>query len=170
MTEATGQTPAVAAAPVRDARAALIAAAVVAGYRLLEILLGIVVWSPFGRFDSGYATVIGSQFVYQVLPFAAGVLLVLWLWPAAQGEGLGRLIARCAVASVAGATAASIMALVVAGVQAGLGLLRDLGSLGGMFGLPDAAAQILPQALAGAPLVIAVVLVQRLLARGVTRL
>lgn len=102
MTEATGQTPAVAAAPVRDARAALIAA-------------------ERGR--------------------------------------VGR-----------GATAASIMALVVAGVQAGLGLLRDLGSLGGMFGLPDAAAQILPQALAGAPLVIAVVLVQRLLARGVTRL
>lgn len=145
----------------REPRAALIAAAFVAAILLLESLVGFLesfAWSP--QSAASTASVLVPQLFAATLPKAAGVFLVLWLWPERPGERLLLVLARALAAAFAGCLLAIVVGFVVSMIAWGI-RFADAGvwSYNPLMGLVSATVGL-------APLVMLVVLVQRLIRRG----
>lgn len=145
----------------RNPRAALVVAAVVAAIAVLEILLVLVDAVVQGATDSGYYLVYaGNSLLFNVVPHALGVFLLLWLWPADAGARLLLVLARGLAAAFAGVVVSAIATFGYQIIASGL-RLADYGALpispfAGVWGAT----------LALAPLVMLVVLAQWVIARG----
>lgn len=146
---------------VRDPRRALIAAGVVAGVLLIEFLATYLESFAGGPQGPQYLVGIVVPAVFAgILPKAAGIFLVLWLWPARLDERILVLLARALVAALAGCVAAAIVSVVYTVVLSGL-RFADYGAFG-----YNPFSGIVSATVGLAPVVMLVVLIQRLLARG----
>ncbi|WP_166869403.1 hypothetical protein [Salinibacterium sp. ZJ70] len=150
------------ASAARDPLPAVIIAAAVFGWMIISHLVSLVGWVPGSGADVGMMSHFGRQVMLESLPFAAGVFLVLWLLPVRSGDRLLLVLAKGLLAAAAGATLAAVAGLAFAGIQAGLGWLRDLQHLSPMR-LP---ADIASVTFAAAPLVILAALLVHLVRRG----
>lgn len=139
---------------VRKPRQALVAAAIVLAVLLLQTIVGIVFWLPaaIGQGDQvsslwGF----GLELFGGLLPFAAGVFVVLWLVPVSTGDRLTVVLVRALLA-----TAAGVVAALVVGSLGALLLMPGRGFESMFGGLTDVVASTLDRA----PLVMLVVLAQ----------
>lgn len=144
---------------VRRPRQALVAAAIVAAVLLLQKLAGVFFWLPaaIGQGDQAASLWgVGFELVADVLPFAAGVFVVLWLVPVSTADRIAVVLVRALLA-----TAGGVVAALVLGAFGALLLMpgRGFGYLLG--GITEVVASTLDRA----PLVMLVVLVQWVIAR-----
>lgn len=146
---------------VREPRTALIAAAFVAAILLIEALVGFLesfAWSPESALST--ASVLVPQLLAATLPKAAGVFLVLWLWPERSGERLLLVVARAMVAAFAGCLLAIVVGLVFSMIAWGIRFVdAGMWSYNPFMGLVSATVAL-------APVVMLVMLLQRLIRRG----
>ena len=152
----------IAAATTRDPRPALFAAAAVLAYLIVRSLVGLIGWTPGSGVDVGMMSYFGREAVLSSLPLAVGVFLLLWLVPVRPRDRLLLIVAKGLLAALAGVTLAELVGFAFAGIQAGLGVLRDLPHLTPI-ALP---AQIVSGTVAAAPVVILAVLLVHLVGRG----
>jgi len=145
----------------RDPRRALIAAAVVAGTMLIEFVVAYLEsFIAGGQGGSYVAGIVIPALFTDVLPKAAGVFLVLWLWPARAEERLLVLFLRAIVAALAGCVIAALARLGYMIIVAGL-------HFADYRALPyDPFSGLLSATVALAPLVMLVVLAQWAIRRG----
>lgn len=152
-----------AATSTRDPRPALIVAGVVLGVMLVRSLSAFLGWSGFG--DIGFMSGFGRQVALEMLPFAVGVFLLLWLLPVRATDRVVAVLGKGLAAAAAGALLAAVVGITAAGLMAGFGLFRDLQYVAPL----GYVSSLLSSVLAHAPLVMLAVLVVHLVRRGDAR-
>lgn len=145
----------------RDPRRALIAAAIVAGVLVLEVLVNFVEsWALSSQSAVFVGGVLMPQLLVSILPKAIGVFLVLWLWASRSDERLMIVLVRALVAAGAGCVLAVVVGIIYAVITYGV-RFAELGAL------PYSPfSGILSSVVALAPLVMLVVLAQLVIRRG----
>lgn len=154
-------------APVsaRDPRRAAIAAAIVAAVMLLGLVLTQFQTLGWLR-DVDYLRDVMLPFLrgifVDLLGFAGGVFLLLWLWPVRRDDRVLRVLAKGAAAAAAGVLLAIVLGLLVNFVAVGAPSVGDLR----YYSWPAPFVNLLSMFVARAPLVMLVVLVQWVLDRA----
>lgn len=155
----TDTVPATSASLVRDPRRALVAAAIVAGVLVVQLLISLAESLVYGSGGFLFSYTL-PQLGLEVLPKAIGIFLVLWLWPAHSDDRLLIVLVKGLVAAAAGCALSIFVGFVYAVIVAGL-RFADAGAL------PYAPfAGIVSSIVMLAPLVMLVVLAQRVIRRG----